>query len=127
MLAPGGRFSAPASFLNPPPDFNTYYLNTYFPSILVIDTERFAPADVLVAELGDAGFEDMRTASLTQELSITRSEALARIRGRHISTFQLIPDEEYEEGTARAERELPERVDFTQHWLVVSAGPSERS
>jgi ubiquinone/menaquinone biosynthesis C-methylase UbiE len=118
VLAPGGRFAL-ASFN--PAHFTDYYLNTYFPSILGIDTERFAPAEVLVAELGEAGFEDTRSASLTQELSITRSEALARIRGRHISTFQLIPEEEYAAGLERAERELPERVNFTQHWVVISA------
>jgi ubiquinone/menaquinone biosynthesis C-methylase UbiE len=118
VLAPGGRFAL-ASFN--PAHFADYYLNNYFPSILEIDTARFAPAEVLVAELVEAGFADTRTASLTHELSISREVALARIRGRHISTFQLIPDEEYEEGAARAERELPERVDFTQHWLVVSA------
>jgi ubiquinone/menaquinone biosynthesis C-methylase UbiE len=119
VLAPGGRFAL-ASFN--PAHFADYYLNNYFPSILEIDTARFAPAEVLVAELVEAGFADTRTASLTHELSISREVALARIRGRHISTFQLIPDEEYEEGAARAERELPERVDFTQHWLVLSAG-----
>jgi len=119
VLAPGGRFAL-ASFN--PAHFTGYYLNSYFPSILEIDTARFAPAEVLVAELVEAGFEDTRTASLTQQFSIGREAALARIRGRHISTFQLIPDEEYEEGAARAERELPNRVDFTQHWLVVSAG-----
>lgn len=118
VLAPGGRFAL-ASFN--PAHFTDYYLNTYFPSILEIDTKRFAPAEALVAELVDAGFEGLRAASLTQALSISRDVALARIRGRHISTFQLISDDEYDEGTARAERELPQRVDFVQHWVVVSA------
>jgi len=119
VLAPGGRFAL-ASF--DPAHFTSYYLNMYFPSILEIDTARFAPAEVLVEELHAAGFTDARTASLTHELSISRADALARIRGRHISTFQLIHEKEYAAGLARAERELPERVDFTQHWLVVSAG-----
>lgn len=118
VLAPGGRFAL-ASF--DPAHFTSYYLNTFFPSILAIDSERFAPADVLVAELHEAGFADTRTARLTQELSLTRAEAIGRIRGRHISTFQLIPEAEYEAGLERADRELPERVDVVQHWLVVSA------
>ena len=41
---------------------------------------------------------------------IGRATALARIRGRHISTFDLLPAEEIEEGTARADRELPEQI-----------------
>jgi SAM-dependent methyltransferase len=119
VLAPGGRFVL-ASF--DPAHFTSYYLNTYFPSILSIDRARFAPADVLTRELLEAGLTDTRSASLTHDFSISREEALARIRGRHISTFQLIPEEEYAAGLAQAERELPERVDFTQHWVVVSAG-----
>jgi ubiquinone/menaquinone biosynthesis C-methylase UbiE len=118
VVEQGGRFAL-ASFN--PAHFAAYYLNAYFPSILAIDTARFAPATVLAVELADAGFTDTRTASLTQQLSISREAALSRIRGRHISTFQLIPGDEYAEGLARAERELPERVDFVQHWLVVSA------
>ena len=77
---------------------------------------------MLAAELLEAGFEDTRSASLAHAFSISRDEALARIRGRHISTFQLLSEDEYAAGLARAERELPERVDFTQHWLVLSAG-----
>ena len=119
VLAPEGRFAL-ASFN--PAHFTDYYLNAYFPSILEIDARRFAPADVLVAELHTAGFKESRSASLTHAFSISRVDALARIRGRHISTFQLIPEEEYLAGLARAERELPERIDVTQHWLVVSAG-----
>jgi ubiquinone/menaquinone biosynthesis C-methylase UbiE len=119
VLAPGGRFAL-ASFN--PAHFTDYYLNSYFPSILEIDSARFAPADVLMRELAAAGFDDQQTASLTHDFSISRADALARIRGRHISTFQLISTEEYETGLERADRELPERVDFTQHWLVVSAG-----
>ena len=119
VLAPDGRFVL-ASF--DPAHFTSYYLNTYFPSILAIDSERFAPANVLARELSEAGFSDTRSTSLTHDFSLSREEALARIRGRHISTFQLIPEAEYDAGLARAERELPEHVDFTQHWVVVSAG-----
>jgi ubiquinone/menaquinone biosynthesis C-methylase UbiE len=118
VLSPGGRFAL-ASFN--PTHFESYYLNTYFPSILEIDTARFAAADVLAQELRAAGFDDIRTVDLTHDFSISRDDALARIRGRHISTFQLIPEAEYAAGLERAERDLPERVDFTQHWLVVSA------
>ena len=37
---------------------------------------------------------------------MAREDALERIRGKHISTFDLIADDEYEAGLARAEREL---------------------
>ncbi len=50
-----------------------------------------------------------------------RDAALERIRGKHISTFDLISHEEYEEGLARAERELPERIEYPIEWLVAVA------
>ena len=44
---------------------------------------------------------------------------MARIRGRHISTFDLLPTGEIEEGTARAERELPARIVTRLERLIV--------
>ena len=48
----------------------------------------------------------MRLTRLSQTGSLAREDALERIRGKHISTFDLISDEEYEEPSARA------RVDY---------------
>ncbi len=56
---------------------------------------------------------------LTGENELSREDALARIRGRHISTFDLLDAEEIEEGSARAERELPERVVTRLDRLIV--------
>ena len=118
VLSAGGRFAIAtfdASY------FPHYYLNRYFPSFLEIDSARFPTAEALDEDLRAAGFDDVRAARLTQQVTISRGKALERIRGRHISTFQLISDEEYRAGLAFAERELPERIDYEQHWLVVSA------
>ena len=52
---------------------------------------------------------------------IDRDEALGRIYGRHISTFDLLSDRELEEGTRRAETELPARVSARIEQLVVAA------
>ncbi len=68
-----------------------------------------------------AGF-DPSLERLSQRASISRDSALARIRGRHISTFQLIGEDEYAAGLARAERELPERIDYALEWLLVTGG-----
>jgi hypothetical protein len=56
---------------------------------------------------------------LTGENTLTRDDALARIRGRHISTFDLLDEDEIADGTARAERELPERTVIRLDRLVV--------
>ncbi len=46
---------------------------------------------------------------------------LERIRGRFISTLQLVDEVEFAEGLARAERELPAEVEAEQHLLAVVA------
>ena len=104
-----------------PASFERYYLTAYFPSILEIDRARFPTAEALERDLGGAGFATVSETAHERKNTISREEALARVRGRHISTFQLLSEEEYEEGLSRAERELPERVEVTYGWLVVVA------
>jgi hypothetical protein len=53
--------------------------------------------------------------------TVARAEVLEKIRGRHISTFQLIGDDEYAAGLERAERELSDEVEATYGWLVAVA------
>jgi SAM-dependent methyltransferase len=117
VLAHDGRFAV-ATF--DPSYFDEFWLNELFPSMEAVDRERFPAASELEAELGGAGF-DVRLLRLSQRGSLARGDALERIRGKHISTFDLISDEEYEAGLARAERELPERVDHRVEWLVAVA------
>jgi len=116
VLEPGGRFSV-ATF--DPSYFDEFWLNELFPSMEAIDRARFPTADELTAEL--ANFAEVRLTRLSQTGSLTREDALERIRGKHISTFDLISDEEYETGLERAGRELPERVDYRVEWLVAAA------
>jgi len=116
VLEPGGRFAV-ATF--DPSYFDAFWLNELFPSMERIDRERFPTADELTAEL--AGFAEVRLTRLSQSGSLTREDALERIRGKHISTFDLISAEEYETGLARADRELPEQVDYRVEWLVAVA------
>ncbi len=84
------------------------------------DRERFPTAPELEQRLRDAGFKP-RLLRLSQRGTLDREVALERIRGKHISTFDLISDEEYEAGLARAERELPEQVEYRVEWLLAVA------
>ena len=118
VLAPGGRFAL-ATF--DPAYFDEFWLNELFPSMEAADRARFPAADELGTELRAAGFADVRTERFSQGGSLDRETALERIRGKHISTFDLISEEEYEAGLARAERELPERFDYRVEWLVAVA------
>jgi SAM-dependent methyltransferase len=110
-----------------PAHIEGYWLNRYFPSIREIDLARFAPADVLADELRAAGFAAVRTVTLRQRATIDRETALERIRGRHISTFDLIDETELEAGLNRAVEELPKVVEYRTEWLVVVASCSPGS
>ncbi len=102
-----------------PAAFGDHWLEPWFPSLVRIDAERFPSREWLEDDLRAAGFEP-ETERLVQHVSATRDEALARMRGKAFSTFSLLPDDEYRTGLARAEAELPERLDYTRTWLIVS-------
>jgi SAM-dependent methyltransferase len=118
VLAPQGR-AVVATF--DPSHFDGFWLNRLFPSLEGIDRARFPdPAD-LCRGFESAGFAATRIVRLSQEREIDRATALERIRGRHISTFDLLEADEVAAGTARAERELPERVPVRLEWGIVVA------
>jgi len=102
-----------------PDHFESYWLNPYFPSIREIDLLRFPTPEAMHSELAEAGFPVYVERQVVTEGTISRDDAIARIRGRHISTFDLLTAGELEEGLARAERDLPEIVTQRLCRLVV--------
>ncbi len=100
--------------------FDAFWLNRYLPSIERIDRARFPTRGQLEAELEAAGFANVSTTRLDQPASLTREQALERMRVGHISTFDLLDDDERARGLVLAERELPERVDYELRWLVAT-------
>jgi ubiquinone/menaquinone biosynthesis C-methylase UbiE len=124
VLATDGRLVL-ATFA--PAHFDEFWLNRYFPSIESIDRARFPEPETLRRELLQAGFADVAVERLGQGTTLDRETALARIRGRHISTFDLLEEDEITAGTARAERELPESVDVRLEWAIVVAARSRQS
>jgi SAM-dependent methyltransferase len=98
--------------------FAAHWLNRYLPSLERVDLARFPTEAQLVAELREAGFADVETRRLDQRATVSRRDALVRMRERHISTFDLIGENEIERGIAEAERTLPETVEFELRWLV---------
>lgn len=118
VLAADGRLAV-ATF--DPSYFDVFWLNELFPSMKDVDRARFPTAEDLEADLSAAGFAEVRLTRLSQTDSLGREEGLERIRERHISTFDLISEAEYETGLSRAESELPERIEYRVEWLVVVA------
>jgi SAM-dependent methyltransferase len=118
VLVPDGRLVI-ATF--DPTYFDDFWLNRYFPSMEAADRARFPTAEDFETELAAAGFEPPGLLRLSQRGRLPRDEALERIRGKHIGTFDLISDKEYADGLERAERELPEELDYAVEWLVAAA------
>ncbi len=116
VVEPGGRVVI-ATFHEE--HFETYWLSPYFPSIREIDERRFPTEAELSTELAASGFPRIGTRRLITETTLTRAEALARIHGRHISTFDLLSTAELAKGTARAARDLPDEVVVRLDQLIV--------
>jgi SAM-dependent methyltransferase len=118
VLAPSGRFAV----VTPHPDFfGGYWMTGFFPSYLEVERARFPAQAALTAEFAAAGFASSRFVEHWQQRSYERDLALRRISGRFASTFELIPDDEYRAGLARAEKELPERIEYRSGWLIATA------
>jgi SAM-dependent methyltransferase len=115
VLAPDGRLVVVTFDTE---HFEQYWLNSFFPSMEELDRARFPTPDELVAELRAAGFEDVRLVPLAQRVVIDRDWALRKVRGRFISTLQLLDEDEFSSGLGRMEADLPERVEYVLGWVV---------
>ncbi len=104
-----------------PDHFENVWVARVFPRVAELDRARFPTPEELVAELGAAGFAKPTIRRLQQAARLTREDALERLRGRYISTLQLLDDSEYRAGLARAQRELPAQVAHELDWVVVAA------
>lgn len=122
VLRPGGR-AIIATFA--PEHFDSYWLNDYFPEALAIDRARFPTQEELETELASAGVPTAAVHPLRQEGTLSRREALERIRGRYISTLSLLDEQSFAHGLKRAEKELPASVEYTVDWVVLVAERSE--
>jgi ubiquinone/menaquinone biosynthesis C-methylase UbiE len=118
LLAPGGR-ACVVTFDST--YFSDFWLNRYFPRFEALDRARFPTADELDGELRAAGFREVRLVAHRQRDRIDRETALAKIAGRHISTFDLLDESEYEHGRRLAESTLPASVEYDVDWLVAVA------
>ena len=118
VLRPGGRLAI-ATFH--PGHFDSVWVARLLPRVAEIDRERFPDPSRLADALAAAGFAAPETRRLRQRATLTRADALERLRGRFISTLHLLSDDELAEGIARAERELPETFESELDWVVLGA------
>ena len=118
VLAPAGRLVIATE---DPAGFDDVWFARWFPSVPELERARFPDEPALRAELAAAGLPDVRIERLSQARTISREQALEVIRSKAYSTFELLPQEEYDQGLARAEAEHPEQLDYSFGWLIAVA------
>jgi SAM-dependent methyltransferase len=118
VLASRGRFL----IATPNPEmFPRAWMAPLFPSYVEIEQRRFPDARTMEEELDAAGFSAVRCVALSVPRRFDREHALERLRRRYASTFDHMSDAEYRQGLARAERDLPDPVEYLLEWLIVVA------
>jgi SAM-dependent methyltransferase len=118
ILVAGGRLV----IVTPDPEaFPRAWMAPLFPSYVEVEQARFPSRQQLDAELEQAGFASVRVVPMRVARRFSREHALERIRGRYASTFDLLSDEEYRAGLVRAERELPDPVEYVLEAMIVVA------
>jgi SAM-dependent methyltransferase len=124
-FAEAGRVLVPRGHLlittTNPDAFPRFWMAPLFPSYVEVEQARFPSFATIDSDLRAAGFTSTRRIDHTVHRAFSRERALERLRGRHASTFDLLDPHEYEEGVARAERELPETVEYDLELMIVIA------
>lgn len=103
-VRPGGRVQI---WTFAPSDMGETSLGRWFPSVVEIDSARFPDPNDLAALLGGLG----RSVSVTSEVEVMERTArswVEAVRGRFVSTLQLLADEELESGIAAFRRAFPD-------------------
>jgi len=118
VLVPGGRIVI-ATFGQE--HFDRYWAGAFFPSLATVDRARFPSEARLDAELAAAGFQGLQVERISSRETIDRKTALERLKGKHISTFDLLDPEEVRMGIAQAEEELPATVVVELEQIVAAA------
>src|SRR5437773_3350934 len=80
-----------------------------FPSLMEIDRIRFPRTEALVVALERSGFGNIRTEERAYVRKLTVTQQLDRVRRKYLSTFDLLPPGEFDEGVRFLARELPRR------------------
>ncbi|MBI2422864.1 MAG: class I SAM-dependent methyltransferase [Candidatus Hydrogenedentes bacterium] len=81
-------------------------MNAYFPSFSVVDGARFQHEDAVAASMQRAGFSHV-TQSLHHDAPRIIDQAYAeKVAGKFISTYALLPEDEFQAGLARLRNEI---------------------
>ncbi len=108
-----------AAFVTSPHDFiRRHPMNQYFPSFERIDLARFQPIEAITQAMRALGFEETGVVRDKGEPASIDMAYYKRIENRFISTYDLMPPDEYAEGLARlkADIEAKGQLDTLMCW-----------
>jgi ubiquinone/menaquinone biosynthesis C-methylase UbiE len=78
-------------------------IKEFFPSLIDIDKARFPDIPEIDSSLDSAGFVNIKYGKIHHENIPLDDEYLEKIRGKYVSTYHLLPQEEFHLGIARLE------------------------
>jgi 2-amino-4-hydroxy-6-hydroxymethyldihydropteridine diphosphokinase len=81
----------------------------YFPSLPAIDMARFPSAQMLAEDLEQAGFADIAQRDIHLELEDDPQALTTRIEHKFLSSFFLIPDDEFRRGLVKMREDWRDR------------------
>jgi ubiquinone/menaquinone biosynthesis C-methylase UbiE len=120
VLRPGGHA---AIWTLTPEHVRRFHLNAYFPSLTAVDLPRFQTPEQWMALLVEAGFDPVVEQQVWLRRTTTAARLAAAVRDRYLSTFDLLPSEEFEAGAERLEAEARQepgrRITYDQVWCLV--------
>lgn len=106
VLRPDGL----AVFVTVPQDFIARHpMNAYFPSFAEIDLARFQPIPDVEAALRRAGFREVHSEDTIDVPRPIDAAYADRVAGQFISTYALLPSDEFEHGLARLRADIARR------------------
>jgi SAM-dependent methyltransferase len=96
-----------AAFVTIPHNFiRNYPTNPYFPSFARIDLARFPDENDLCGEMERSGFHNVRCDRYAAEPVPIDADYLKKIEARFVSTYALLPEDEFAEGVARMNSDI---------------------
>lgn len=103
VLQPGGV----AAFVTVPTRFiERHPMNAYFPSFAKVDLARFQPFREVMATMRQAGFDGVGAHNCIDKPRAVDASYVARVANRFISTYALLPEEEFRTGLAQLEADV---------------------
>lgn len=130
-IAEAGRVARPGGLVwvwtLDPGQFGDSFLARWFPSVAIIDRQRFPEPAHLQESMAHCGFEQPVDTELTEEVSRTAASWTAAVRAGFVSTLHLVDQHEIESGLAAFTRAHPDPEETVTYRLAFRRVSAMRS